>query len=69
MSTGETHPRAKRPMNRAKTSLRRRAAPNGELKVMSDEHKGSVVANSFELVPESRENGPVHVEFWFVNDE
>ena len=27
MSTGETHPRAKRPMNRAKTSLRRRAAP------------------------------------------
>ena len=29
LSTGETHPRAKRPMNRAKTSLRRRAAPNG----------------------------------------
>ena len=28
MSTGETHPRAKRPMNRAKTPLRRRAAPN-----------------------------------------
>ena len=28
-STGETHPRAKRPMNRAKTPLRRRAAPNG----------------------------------------
>ena len=27
-STGETHPRAKRPMNRAKTPLRRRAAPN-----------------------------------------
>ena len=27
LSTGETHPRAKRPMNRAKTSLRRRAAP------------------------------------------
>ena len=27
MSTGETHPRAKRPMNRAKTPLRRRAAP------------------------------------------
>ena len=27
MSTGETHPRAKRPMNRAKTLLRRRAAP------------------------------------------
>ena len=26
-STGETHPRAKRPMNRAKTPLRRRAAP------------------------------------------
>ena len=26
MSTGETHPRAKRPMNRAKTPLRRRAA-------------------------------------------
>ena len=30
MSTGETHPRAKRPMNRAKTPLRRRAAPRGE---------------------------------------
>ena len=30
MSTGETHPRAKRPMNRAKTPLRRRAAPNAE---------------------------------------
>ena len=29
MSTGETHPRAKRPMNRAKTPLRRRAAPSG----------------------------------------
>ena len=29
MSTGETHPRAKRPMNRAKTPLRRRAAPRG----------------------------------------
>ena len=29
MSTGETHPRAKRPMNRAKTPLRRRAAPIG----------------------------------------
>ena len=28
MSTGETHPRAKRPMNRTKTPLRRRAAPN-----------------------------------------
>ena len=28
LSTGETHPRAKRPMNRAKTPLRRRAAPN-----------------------------------------
>ena len=28
MSTGETHPRAKRPMNRAKTPLRRRAAPS-----------------------------------------
>ena len=28
MSTGETHPRAKRPMNRAKTPLRRRAAPD-----------------------------------------
>ena len=27
LSTGETHPRAKRPMNRAKTPLRRRAAP------------------------------------------
>ena len=27
-STGETHPRAKRPMNRAKTPLRRRAAPH-----------------------------------------
>ena len=27
MSTGETHPRAKRPMNGAKTPLRRRAAP------------------------------------------
>ena len=27
MSTGETHPRAKKPMNRAKTPLRRRAAP------------------------------------------
>ena len=27
MSTGETHPRAKSPMNRAKTPLRRRAAP------------------------------------------
>ena len=26
-STGETHPRAKRPMNRAKTPLQRRAAP------------------------------------------
>ena len=26
-STGETHPRAKKPMNRAKTPLRRRAAP------------------------------------------
>ena len=31
MSTGETHPRAKRPMNRAKTPLRRRAAPNNKL--------------------------------------
>ena len=29
LSTGETHPRAKRPMNRAKTPLRRRAAPHG----------------------------------------
>ena len=29
MSTGETHPRAKRPMNRGKTPLRRRAAPRG----------------------------------------
>ena len=27
-STGETHPRAKRPMNRAKTPLQRRAAPD-----------------------------------------
>ena len=27
-STGETHPRAKRPMNRAKTPLQRRAAPS-----------------------------------------
>ena len=33
MSTGETHPRAKRPMNRAKTSLRRRAAPNCDARV------------------------------------
>ena len=30
LSTGETHPRAKRPMNRAKTPLRRRAAPLSE---------------------------------------
>ena len=35
MSTGETHPRAKRPMNRAKTPLRRRAAPTAELLVMN----------------------------------
>ena len=39
MSTGETHPRAKRPMNRAKTPLRRRAAPLDELtKVSEAEH-------------------------------
>ena len=30
MATGETHPRAKEPMNRAKNPLRRRAAPIGD---------------------------------------
>ena len=37
MSTGETHPRAKRPMNRAKTPRRRRAAPfSSRLRSSSD---------------------------------
>ena len=31
MATGETHSRAKEPMNRAKNPLRRRAAPSGEV--------------------------------------
>ena len=54
MSTGETHPRAKRPMNRAKTPLRRRAAPiemltEQQLAILRSEPSANRVAKAISL--------------------
>ena len=50
-STGETHPRAKRPMNRAKTPLQRRAAPLRQLACRTSPpspHRGGDVGVAFD---------------------
>ena len=59
MSTGETHPRAKRPMNRAKTPLRRRAAPPARSKIarIGDSPYGVVCITSHSLTTSVLKNG------------
>ncbi len=66
-STGETHPRAKRPMNRAKTPLRRRAAPfvfphgpsnQQAIEVAKDRIQGRFVETAVVLNPPSKDRIP-----------
>ena len=64
MSTGETHPRAKRPMNRAKTPLRRRAAPHSDPGVLRWLHAVSSLWRKSEIRTRPDRSRSVHWTAW-----